>query len=181
MAASRPSRADRNRWQRDIVRRLEDFPRQYSALENAMGFFGEDFDLKVFRDAYNTTEDMDAYNRVQALERAMSRLQNFVAELAEAGAKLAELPSDPNKPRTSAAQQAFDALRDAGVINGALCLRLTRGAQSARSRIEHGYVDVPPAGDVHRAATFVHDAARDFIGRYRAWIGNLSGREAGGA
>jgi len=180
MAARRPSGADRNRWQRDIVRRLEDFPRQYAALENAMGVFGEDFDLKAFKDAYNTTEDMDAYNRVQSLERAMSRLQNFVAELAEAGAKLAQLPSDPNKARTSAVQQAFEALRDAGVINGALCRRLTR-AQSARSRIEHGYVDVP-AGDVHRTATLVHDAARDFIGRYRAWIGSyLSGREAGGA
>ena len=78
------------------------------------------------------------------------------------------------------ALRALEALRDAGVINGALCRRLTR-AQSARSRIEHGYVDVP-AGDVHRAATLVHDAARDFIGRYRAWIGSyLSGREAGGA
>lgn len=179
MAASRPSRADRNRWQRDIVRRLEDFPRQYSALENAMGVFGEDFDPKAFKDAYNTTEDMDAYNRVQSLERAMSRLQNFVAELAEAGAKLAQLPSDPNRARTSAAQQAFEALRDAGVINGALCRRLTR-AQSARSRIERGYVDVP-AADVHRTATLVHDAARDFIGRYRAWIGSyLPGSEAGG-
>src|SRR5207302_3934000 len=124
MAARRPSGADRNRWQRDIVRRLEDFPRQYAALENAMGVFGEDFDLKAFKDAYNTTEDMDAYNRVQALERAISRLQNFVAELAEAGAKLAQLP-DPNRARTSAAQQAFEALRDAGVINGALCRRLT--------------------------------------------------------
>ena len=145
-----------------------------------MGVFGEDFDLKAFKNAYNTTEDMDAYNRVQALERAMSRLQNFVAELAEAGAKLAHLPSDPNEARTSAAQQAFEALRDAGVINGALCRRLTR-AQSARSRIEHGYVEVP-AGDVHRAATLVHDAARDFIGRYRGWIASyLSGGEADGA
>jgi hypothetical protein len=42
-------------------------------------------------------------------------------------------------------------------------------AQNARSRIEHSYVHVP-AGDVHRTATLVHDAARDFIGPYRAWI-----------
>jgi uncharacterized protein YutE (UPF0331/DUF86 family) len=180
MAASRPSRADRNRWQRDIVRRLEDLPRQYSALENAMGAFGDDFDLRAVKDAYNTFDDMDAYNRVQALERAMSRLQNFVAELAVAGVKLAQLPRDPGRARTAAPQQAFEGLRDAGVINGALCRRLTR-AQSARSRIEHGYVDVP-AGDVHRAATLVHGATRDFIGRYRAWIGShLPGREGGGA
>jgi uncharacterized protein YutE (UPF0331/DUF86 family) len=170
MARNEPSLADRNRWRRDIVRRLEDFPRQYYALENAMGAFGEDFDLQAFKAAFNTAEDMDAYNRVQAVERAVSRLQNFVAELADAGVKLAQLFRGPGKTPASAAQQAFEALREAGVIDGRLCRRLTR-AQSARSRIEHGYVDVP-AGDVHRTATLVHDAARDFIGPYRAWVGS---------
>jgi uncharacterized protein YutE (UPF0331/DUF86 family) len=183
MARNEPSLADRNRWRRDIVRRLEDFPRQYSALKNAMGVFGEDFDLQAFKEAFNTAEDMDAYNRVQAVERAVSRLQNFVAELAEAGVKLAQLFRGPGKTPASAAQQAFEALREAGVIDGRLCRRLTR-AQSARSRIEHGYgygyVDVP-AGDVHRTATLVHDAARDFIGPYRAWVGNyLQDVDAGG-
>jgi hypothetical protein len=39
-------------------------------------------------------------------------------------------------------------------------------------------VDVP-AGDVHRTATLVHDAARDVIGRYRTWIGSyLPGEKA---
>jgi uncharacterized protein YutE (UPF0331/DUF86 family) len=178
MARDEPRLADRNRWRRDIVRRLEDFPRQYSALENAMGVFGEDFALEAFKHAFNTAEDMDAYNRVQAVERALGRLQNFVAELAEAGVKVAELSGGPGKAQASAAQQAFQALREAGVIDGRLCRALTR-AQSARSRIEHGYVDVP-AGDVHRAASLVHDAARDFIGPYRAWIGTyLQDRQAG--
>jgi uncharacterized protein YutE (UPF0331/DUF86 family) len=173
------SLADRNRWRRGIVRRLEDFPRQYSALENAMGVFGEDFDLQAFKEAFNTAADMDAYNRVQAVERAVSRLQNFVAELAEAGVKLAQLFLGPGRTPASPAQQAFEALREAGVIDGRLCRRLTR-AQSARSRIERGYVDVP-AGDVHRTAALVHDAARDFIGPYRAWVGNyLQDVDAGG-
>jgi uncharacterized protein YutE (UPF0331/DUF86 family) len=174
-----PSRAERNRWRRDIVRRLEDFPRQYSALENAMGAFGEDFDLQTFKEAFDTAADMDAYNRAQAVERAVSRIQNFVAELAEAGVKLAQLSRGPRNAKASAAQQAFEALRDARVIDGRLCRALTR-AQSARSRIEHGYVDVR-AGDVHRTATLVHDAARDFIGPYRAWVGGyLQDMEAGG-
>src|SRR5437764_14106105 len=105
---------DRKRWRLNIVRHLEDFPRQYAALENAMAAFGEDFDLPQFKAAYNTAEDMDAYNRVQAVERAVARVQNYVGELADAGAKLAGLPRTPMEGGGSQAQQAFEALRDAG-------------------------------------------------------------------
>jgi uncharacterized protein YutE (UPF0331/DUF86 family) len=168
MAAREPRKAERKRWQRDIVRHLEDFPRQYAALETAMAAFGEDFDLRRFKEAFNTREDLEAYNRVQAVERAVGRVQNFAAVLADAGAKLAQLPRPPVEDDGSLAQQAFEALRDAGVIDGGLCRRLTR-AQKARSMIEHSYVQTP-AGDVHRAAQLVHETARDFIGPYRAWI-----------
>lgn len=161
-------KADHKRWERDVVRHLEEFPRQYAALETAMAAFGEDFDLPQFKDAFNTTEDMEAYNRVQAIERAVGRVQNFVAELADAGAKLAQLPRPPITDDGSPAQQAFEALRDAEVIDGRLCRRLTR-AQRARVIIEHSYVQTP-AGDVHRAAELVREVARDFVGPYRAWI-----------
>jgi hypothetical protein len=73
--------AERKRWQRQIVRHLADFPRQYAALEHAMAAFGGDFDLRQFKQAFNTAEDIDAYNRVQSVERALGRVQNFVAEL----------------------------------------------------------------------------------------------------
>ncbi|MGH2992934.1 MAG: hypothetical protein ACRDL1_05290 [Solirubrobacterales bacterium] len=169
MADAEPRKADRKRWERDIVRHLEDFPRQYAALETAMGAFGEDFDLRAFKEAFDTTDDMEAYNRVQAVERAVGRVQNFVAELAKAGARLARLPLPPMGDDGSSAQQAFEALRDAGVIDGELYRRLTR-AQRARSMIEHSYVQTP-AGDVHRAAELIREAARDFIGPYRGWIG----------
>ena len=79
--------------------------------------------------------------------------------------KLARMPSEEDG---QPAQWACQALRDAGVIDGALCRRLTR-AQRARSMLEHSYVQTP-AGDVHRAAELVHVTARDFIGRYRAWL-----------
>jgi uncharacterized protein YutE (UPF0331/DUF86 family) len=150
------------------VRHLEDFPRQYAALETAMAEFGDDFDLVRFKRAFNTIEDMEAYNRVQAVERALGRVQNFVAELADAGANLAELPRPRIAGDGSRAHEAFEALRVAKVIDGSLCRRLAR-AQKARSMIEHSYVQTP-AGDVHRAAALVHDTARDFIGSYRAWI-----------
>jgi 7-keto-8-aminopelargonate synthetase-like enzyme len=168
MADPEARKVDERRWRLTIVRHLGDLPRQYAALENAMGAFGEDFDLQQFKVAYNTTEDMEAYNRVQAVERAVGRLQNCVGQLADAGAKLARLPRPPMATGGSEAQQAFEALRDAGVIGQALCRRLVT-AQTARTRIEHSYVQTP-AGDVHRAATLVRVAARDYASSYRTWI-----------
>jgi hypothetical protein len=158
---------DTRRWRLAIVRHLEDLPRQYAALEHAMASFGTDFDLPQFKAAYNTVDDMDAFNRVQAVERALGRVQNYVGELAEAGVKLAALrrPADTDG---SATQIAFEAMRDAKVITARLCSRLVQ-AQNARTRIEHSYAQTP-AGDVHRAAILVRDTARDFIGSYRDWI-----------
>lgn len=169
MAEGGHRRVDGKRWRREIVRHLEDFPRQYAALENAMAAFGDDFDVQRFKEAFDTTEDMEAYNRVQAVERAAGRVQNFVDALADAGACLAHLPRPQMQGDGSPAQQAFEALRDAKVINGELCRRLTL-AQKARTTIEHSYIETP-AGDVHRAAQLVHQTARAFIGPYRSWIG----------
>jgi uncharacterized protein YutE (UPF0331/DUF86 family) len=168
MSDGAPRKVDRQRWRREIVRHLEDFPRQYAALEAAMAWFGGNFDLQEFKKAFDTTDDMEAYNRVQAVERAVGRVQNYVAELAQAGVKLAEVSRSPIRDGGSQAAQAFEALRDEGIINRSLCRRLEQ-AQDARTRIEHSYVQTP-AGDVHRAAILVHDAARDFLRPYRVWI-----------
>ena len=137
-----------------------------------MGSFGGDFDLHQFTAAYNAAEDMDVYNRVQAVERALGRVQNYVGELAEAGAKLAALPRPADSHRSST-ELAFAALRAAKVLSARVCRRLIQ-AQNARTRIEHGYVQTP-AGDVHRAAILVRDTARDFIGSYRDWIAPFLG------
>ena len=106
---------DGKRWRDAIERHLEDLPRQYAALEHAMASFGENFDVQQFKAAYNTSEDMDAYNRVQAVERALGRVQNYVGELAEAGVELAALPRAADS-HGSSAQQAFEAMRDAKII-----------------------------------------------------------------
>jgi hypothetical protein len=161
------SPVDKKRWRLAIVRHLEDLPRQYTALEHVMASFGSDFDLQRFKEAYNTADDMDAYNRVQAVERALGRVQNYVGELAEAGVKLAELTRWADS-HGSSAQQAFEAMRDAKIISRGLCRELIQ-AENARTRIEHSYLQTP-AGDVRRAAILVHDAARDFISSYRGWI-----------
>ncbi len=132
-----------------------------------MAAFG-DFDLQEFKRAFNTTDDLDAYNRVQAVERALGRVQNFVADLAQAGSKLAQLPSPTEQRHASSVHQAFTALRDAGVISRQLCRRLIT-AQDARTTIEHGYLGTS-AGNVHQAAQLIYDSAREFIGPFRDWI-----------
>lgn len=166
MTESSPRKADISRWQREIVEHLTDFPRQYAALESAMAAFGENFDPGEFKRAYETTTDMEAYNRAQAVERALARVQNYIADLSIAGAKLAELEMSGGDEGPG--QRAFAALAKAGVIGGGLCRRLKR-AQRARTMIEHSYVQVP-AGNVHGSAELVREAARDFIGPYRTWI-----------
>lgn len=160
------SAAQRNRWRNEIVEHLEDFPRQYAALQNAMAEFGADFPLPQFKAAFDSTTDMDSYNRAQAVERSLGRVQNYVAQLSIAGGKLAEL--QPPKADEGEAARTFTALNKSGVISGALCRRL-RQAQKARAMIEHSYVKVP-AGKVHEAAELIAVSAREFIGPYRIWI-----------
>jgi uncharacterized protein YutE (UPF0331/DUF86 family) len=158
--------AQRNRWRNEIVEHLEDFPRQYAALQNAMAEFGTDFPLPPFKAAFDSTTDMNSYNRAQAVERSLGRVQNYVAQLSIAGGKLAELQTP--KADEGEAARAFTALNKSGAISGALCRKLRR-AQKARAMIEHSYVKVP-AGKVHEAAELIAVSAREFIGPYRAWI-----------
>jgi hypothetical protein len=79
-AAAEFRKAELKRAKREIIACLADFPRQYAALERAMASFGGDFDLRQFKAAFETTDDLDAYNRVQAVERGLGRVQNFVAD-----------------------------------------------------------------------------------------------------
>jgi hypothetical protein len=159
-------KVDRKRWRLRIGERLADFPRQHEALRVAMEAFGPDFEIKAFKAAYESREDLEAYNRVQAVERGLGRVQNYVAELAVDGSKLAGLQKA--RAGDGEANDAFATLADAEVISSALRRRLER-AQKARSAIEHHYVGIPP-GTVHRAAELVRDCSLEFIGPYRDWI-----------
>lgn len=85
MTDERLRKATRKRLERRIVARIDDFPRQHAALESAMAAFGDDFDLVRFKRAFETSEDIEAYNDVQAVERAIGRVQGYVAEMAMDG------------------------------------------------------------------------------------------------
>lgn len=168
MAADQLSKAERQRLARSIVAHLEALPDQLTALEAAMDEFGEDFDLARFKKAFDFQQGPKAYNRVQAVERGVGRVQNFLTDLAVAGARLAELPVDPPKKDESKAKPSFGALRDAGVIDAGVSRKLETG-QKARSRIEHDYLYIS-AGEIHRTAQIVHAAAEKFVGPFAAWI-----------
>lgn len=133
-----------------------------------MAEFGGEFDLQRFKRAFETTDDVAAYNRVQAVERATGRVQGYVADMAMDGVRLAGLPSDPTGGEGFRAAHAFEALCEAGVIDARLRRRLVT-AQRNRSQIEHEYPGLG-AGSVHRAAILVREASREFFGLFRAWI-----------
>lgn len=157
------------RLKSNITGHLDDFSNQHEALEFAIGAFGTDFDLARFKRAFNSNgEDREAYRDVQAVERAAGRVQGYVGDLARDGALLAGLPREPEGGVGFRARQAFEALRQAEVIDGELCGRLVQ-AQKGRSMIEHEYIRLP-AGKVHETVSIIRDAALDFIGPYRAWI-----------
>lgn len=161
-------KAERARLVRKAVEHLEDFERQCDALEFTMDAFGDNFDLARFEEAFNARDDREAYRDVQALERAIGRVQGYVGDLAQAGVRLTGLPSDPEGGGGFRARQAFEALRQAEVIDAELCGRLVK-AQKGRSTIEHEYIPLS-AGRVHEIAVLVQAAAQDFIGPFRAWI-----------
>lgn len=161
-------KAARKRLQRRIVARIDDFPRQHAALESAMAAFGDGFDLARFKRAFETSDDIDAYNDVQAVERAAGRVQGYVGDMAMDGVRLAGLPSDPAGGEGFRATHAFEALRDAKLIDAGLCRRLAR-AQRGRSQIEHEYPGLR-AGRVHDAATLIRETSLEFFTRFRPWV-----------
>lgn len=150
----------------EIVERLDSLPEEILALESAMEEFGEGFALNEFKRAFERKDGVKAYNRVQAVERAFSRVQNYVVELAERGSRLAQLELPSAHEANSA--RAFDALREAGVIDATLCRNLKR-AQRARSGVEHDYPGMK-AGRLHAAIELGLPSARAFLRRYGAWI-----------
>lgn len=154
------------RLREEILARLEEFDYQFLLLEDAIRAFGEDFDLPAFKRAFEKESGVAGSQKVQLVERSFSHVQNFMAQLAEAGGMLAQL--EPPKIHEGPAARAFETLEEAGVINASLCTRLKR-CQQARSEIEHDYIHVT-AGRVHEMAKLAVESAPEFIERYKPWI-----------
>lgn len=161
-------KAERARLRRNIGEHLTDFSNQYEALKFAMEGFGADFDLQRFKEAFNSPQERETYRDVQAVERAAGRVQGYLGDLARGGVRLAGLPRDPEGGPGFRAAQAFEALREAGVLDGRLCANLI-DAQKGRSRLEHEYVRLP-AGEVYETVSLIRSVAPRFMRVYRPWI-----------
>lgn len=61
----------------EVNARLEDLPLQIEALQSAMEEFGDDFKLTEFKPAFERKSGIKSYNKVQAVERAFGRVQNW--------------------------------------------------------------------------------------------------------
>ena len=158
---------------RSLVRHLDDYPRQLEALRFSTRTFGADFDLAEFAAAFSS-DDPALYTRVQAIERALGRLQSYMAAMAEDGTKLAGLDRRSLKDREPKAQPAFEALRDAGVITKDLCRRLV-ASQKLRNKFEHDYVTAE-AEDLHEAVMQVLELAPEFLDRLARWLPRYLGQ-----
>lgn len=165
----RPRPTDLRRWKKEIVDGLTSLPREHEALEFAMAEFGASFDLKELKRALQPNADVALYSRVQALERATTRVQNILADLAIAGAKVGEL--ELPKIGAGVADRSYEALKEGGVISAALSRRL-RTAQRMRNLIEHDY-DTVSAGDLHKVAQEVRGLGIEFTRPFRDWVGPL--------
>lgn len=161
-----PRRADVRRRQKKIFDELTNLPREHEALEYAMTAFGVNFDLKGLKDAMRADAEIELYSKVQALERAITRVQNILADLAISGVKLGGLALPEIK--AGEAERSFEALKEDGVISVSLCKRL-RKAQKTRNRIEHDY-DKVTAGQLHEVAEEVRDLSREFLRPFRDWV-----------
>lgn len=165
--AKKPRPTDLRRWKKEVADGLASLPREHEALEFGMAEFGANFDLAELKKALMPRADIALYNRVQALERAITRVQNILADLAIAGVKLGGLPL----PATNAgpADRSFEALKEGGVITAALSRRL-RNAQRVRNLIEHDY-DKVSAGRLHKVAEEVRGVSIEFVRPFRDWVG----------
>jgi hypothetical protein len=152
---------DRKRWRRSLVSHLEDYPRQLEALRFSTRTFGADFDLAEFAAAFSS-DDPALYTRVQAIERALGRLQSYMAAMAEDGTKLAGLDRRSPKDREPKSQPAFEALRDAEVITKDLAAGSSQVDASVIATCEE--LDEPKVATLDRRAfSVVRPRHREYL------------------
>ena len=144
--------------------RVADVRRHLIALRTAMAEFGDDFDLEVFRAAYDS-EDPVTLNQVKAVERGVDQLYNYIAELTASGLELAEVRARGDELNVRRDLQALERI---GVLGRERARRLDR-LRELRRLLVHEYATAT-AEQVHEAARLVAAEFIPFYDAYRAWI-----------
>jgi uncharacterized protein YutE (UPF0331/DUF86 family) len=144
--------------------RVSDVRRHLVALRTGMADFGEDFDLALFRAAYDS-DDPITLNRVKAVERGVDQLYNYIAELTAFGLELARVRARSDELN---ARRDLESLARIGVVGRERARRLER-LRELRRLLVHEYATAT-ADQVHEAARLVADEFVPFYDAYRAWI-----------
>lgn len=143
--------------------RLRDMGRHWTALRAAMGEFGDDFGLEEFRAAFGSSDPIKL-NRVNAVERGIDRLYNYLAELVAYGLELAEERKVGDTPN---AARDLRRLADLRVLSRERVAALHRLRQLRRLMV-HEYTDAT-AEQVHQAALVVVAQLPAVQKAYLAW------------
>lgn len=144
--------------------RVSDVRRHLVALRTAMAEFGEDFDIDVFKHAYDSANPVEL-NHVKAVERGVDQLYNYVAELSAFGLELAEIRSRRDETN---ARVDIESLARIGVIGPERARRLQR-LRELRRQLVHEYATAT-AEQVHEAARIIAGEFVPFYDAYRDWI-----------
>lgn len=147
-----------------IARRLQRMPGERTALQLAMGDFGEDFDVAAWREAYDSMDPIDM-NRVRQVTAGYAELVNHCTELVRAAVSLAELrPRD----RRLDAPGDYRALARDGGISKERAQELIR-LNTVRNHLAHIYIDVD-AGEAHAAVLKLLEELPGFVKDFTAWL-----------
>lgn len=151
-------------YEEGLARRLADVPVRLEALRYATGAFGEDFDLDVFREDFESA-DPATVTRVDPIEANFVKLVNAISEVARLGLALAGLRPRAGGPSV---RDDLERLMKDGGISAERCRRLIRLVR-IRNELQHEYVDVT-AEDLHEAVRLLLRELPGFVRDYARWL-----------
>jgi len=137
----------------NIKTRSLDARRHLTALEAAASDFGDDFDLEIFAQSWNS-DDPQELRRAYAVQAGYENVLNNSITIAQ---ELCELEGWVTPNTQPNAVEALKLLHDNGVID-AKTREAMKAAQERRTRVQHDYLNAG-VHDVHESAIAVLDAA----------------------
>lgn len=144
--------------------KLERLSAQRKALRQAMGQFGDGFDVEAWTKAFDSP-DPDEINRVFMVTGGYVALVNDTAEAIRAGGRLTGLKSTPGMPGVSG---IVDAIRADGGFTGTQASTFTE-LYRTRNRLQHSSPDIQ-ADEVHRQARLLLRHLPRLVESYLAWL-----------
>lgn len=147
-----------------VSAKLERLSAQRKALRRAIGQFGDDFDAKVWTEAFDSP-DPEEINRVFTVTGGYLALVNNTAEAIRAGVKVTGLESTSSMPGVPG---IIDAIRADGGFTSTQATTFTE-LYRTRNRLQHSSPDIQ-ADEVHRQVRLLLRHLPKLVESYVAWL-----------